>query len=91
MASFHCADCLFSTIERSKKNNEYYGSCAKGYTLTNRHPRECELPSFALAPESLYPTVDPYGRRYLGTNWVCPQFRKRGMDERLVAEEARDR
>lgn len=78
MAGFHCTDCLYSDIERSKKNNEFYGSCGKGYTLTNRRPHECELPSFALEPDSLYPTVDPYGKRYLGTNWVCPQFHKRG-------------
>ncbi len=74
---FHCTDCLFASIEKSEKNGEYQGSCGKGYTLTNRDPHECELASFALAPESLYPTVDPFGRRYLGTSWVCPAFRKR--------------
>lgn len=77
MAGLHCVDCLFSDIAISKKNNEYYGTCAKGYTLTNRHPNECELPSFALDPESLHPTVDPFGKRYFGEDWVCPQFHKR--------------
>lgn len=78
MAGLHCTDCLFSNIAISKKNGEYYGSCTRGYTLTNRHPHECELPSFAKEPESLYPTVDPYGKPYFGNDWVCTQFHKRG-------------
>ncbi|MGI6755631.1 MAG: hypothetical protein ACOX4F_06465 [Atopobiaceae bacterium] len=77
MAGLHCSDCVFSNIIKSEKNGEYYGSCGKGYTLTNRHPHECELPNFALEPESLHPSVDPYGKLYLGTSWVCPSFSKR--------------
>lgn len=83
MAGLHCTDCLFSRISLSEKNGEYYGVCTKGYTLNSRYPHECELPSFAQLPESLYPTVDPYGKRYLGKNWVCPDFRKRTRDERI--------
>ena len=88
MAGLHCTDCLFSHITKSKQNDEYYGSCTKGYTLTSRYPHECELPSFAKLPESLYPTVDPYGKRYLGTDWICPQFRKNSDGTRRVAQAA---
>ena len=78
MAGLHCSDCVFSSIEKSAKNGEYFGTCAKGYTLTNRHPHECELASFALEADSLFPSVDPYGKPYLGRSWVCPSFSTRG-------------
>jgi hypothetical protein len=81
MAGYHCTDCLFSKIERSEKNDEFFGTCDKGYTLTNRNPHECELKNFALEPDSLFPTVDPFGKLYLGTNWVCPAFRPRDPEK----------
>ncbi len=72
--SYHCTDCIFSKFEKCDKNNEYQGSCSRGYTLTDPFLSESPANHFAADPEELVPTTDPFGKEYLRKASVCERF-----------------
>ena len=71
---FRCVDCVFGTFTQHEESGRYQGACSRGYTLANPHIRTSPENHFADDPAELVPTVDPFGKEYLRTSYVCEKF-----------------